>query len=432
MKFIKIESQGIIDPQAFVLIGASTKREDNTKIGFFGSGLKYSIAYLLRKQINFKVFAEYKEIKFEVEKTTFRDKEFGIICVDGIKTSLSTDMGIDWDPWFIIREIYCNAVDEGESKISIVDSDECTPIENKTVFYIEVNSDFQTVIDNWDSYISENRKDLFFYDNDFNKIFSGGKELTVYRKGIRCMNIPDVKCLFHYDMNWIVINESRIVKSEWDFKYALVKYLCECTDTKVINKILNNICDTYEATFYWDNWSYSMSNQWLECINKRTLVSYENGGFWKEEIEQSPSDYLLLPDKLVQGLKSRFGDDVRIIGDFDINNSGGGFKEIKSITPRQQSLLNDGYEFLKAAGYEIKYPVKIVDFVKKHRLGLALKETIYVSTKVFEMGRHEVVAVLIEEQEHLITNYADESREFQNHFIKKFINALEEKTGKYL
>ena len=58
-KFIKIESKGNIDPQAFVLLGASTKRDDESKIGFFGSGLKYSIAYLLRNNIEFKVFSEY-------------------------------------------------------------------------------------------------------------------------------------------------------------------------------------------------------------------------------------------------------------------------------------------------------------------------------------------------------------------------------------
>ena len=51
MKIIKITSKGEIDERAFSLLGASSKRDDNTKIGMFGSGLKYSLAYLLRKEI---------------------------------------------------------------------------------------------------------------------------------------------------------------------------------------------------------------------------------------------------------------------------------------------------------------------------------------------------------------------------------------------
>src|ERR1700733_10667999 len=96
-KWIKIVSQGIIDPKAFHFIDASTKRDDKTKIGFFGSGLKYSLAYLLRNKINFRVFSDFKEFSFTTEATPFRgDKWFDVICIDGIPTSLTTEMGIDW------------------------------------------------------------------------------------------------------------------------------------------------------------------------------------------------------------------------------------------------------------------------------------------------------------------------------------------------
>jgi hypothetical protein len=208
--------------------------------------------------------------------------------------------------------------------------------------------------------------------------------------------------------------------------------LQKCTDKKVINRILDKICDSHESYWYWDMTTHNYSDQWLSCIDNRILVAQENGGFWKEEIECNPSEYLILPDNMVRGLSERFGDSVRVIGNYDAFKNGKGFKEIKQLTQRQQLMLNDANAFLKAAEYEIKYPIKVVDFEKKNRLGLALKETIYISTKAFEMGRHEVVAVLIEEQEHLVTNFADETREFQNHFIKKFINLLEEKTNNYL
>lgn len=55
-KFLEIKSKGKIDVQAFSLIGASSKRNDNSKIGMYGSGNKYAISTLLRKEIENAVF----------------------------------------------------------------------------------------------------------------------------------------------------------------------------------------------------------------------------------------------------------------------------------------------------------------------------------------------------------------------------------------
>ena len=48
MNYLKIRSKGKIDIEALSLLGASSKRGDETKIGQFGSGNKFAIAYLLR------------------------------------------------------------------------------------------------------------------------------------------------------------------------------------------------------------------------------------------------------------------------------------------------------------------------------------------------------------------------------------------------
>jgi len=61
---IKIVNKGEIPINSFVLMGATTKRDDSTKIGHFGSGLKYAIAVLMREKIPFRVFSGEKEVKF--------------------------------------------------------------------------------------------------------------------------------------------------------------------------------------------------------------------------------------------------------------------------------------------------------------------------------------------------------------------------------
>ena len=434
-KFIKIESKGLIDPQAFALLGASTKRDDQSKIGFFGSGLKYSIAYLLRNNIKFKVFSEYKIINFTTKKTDFRDKSFSIIVVDGKETSMTTDMGIDWESWFIIREIFCNAVDEGDAKISILsqkvsDLDVCVPVEDKTVFYIEVTPEFKNVIDNWNLYFSENRPDLISYSDNM-QFYSGGEELIVYRKGVRCSHEKKTTCIFNYDLDWVDINESRVIKSDFDFKWRLGKELKKLQDEKVITKILKDIVGSWETQLFWDSNFSEYSNVWLSCIDKRILVPQENSGFWADEINLSPSNYLILPLKMVNGLKHRFGNDIRIIGE---NGAGtdAGMKIINQLSPKQNALLKDSIEFLIAGNYLVEYEILIVRFAVPDKLGLAKDNKIYLSEKLFDRGKKEVVATIIEENEHLITGYCDESRAFQNHFIMKYISEMENRIQKYL
>lgn len=432
-QFIKIESKGIIDPQAFVLIGASTKRGDETKIGYFGSGLKYSIAYLLRNKIPFRVFAEYNEIKFSLEPTNFREKNFDVILINGQKSSMTTEMGGDsWDSFSVVREIYCNAIDEGESKITLVKENKCVPVENKTVFYIEVNPDFKNIIDNWKYYFSEERTDELYYDKQGNKLYSGGDKLIVYRKGVRCLFGEKENCLFNYDLDWVKINESRVIKDEWGFKWELRIFLQQLADRRIIAQILNGINSCWERHFDWNYTPENFTDVWAEVIGQKVLVPEESAGFWHEIIVENPNDYVMLPNVLVKGLKKRFADKIRVIGDVGEGEETTNFKEVKGVTNRQTAMLNDCLEFLKAANYPVNYPIKIGEFSSQIRFGQAASGTILLSHRLFDKGKKEIVAVIIEENEHLITGFKDMTREFQSHFIRKYVSIMEELTNKYL
>ena len=431
-KYIKIESFGVIDVNAFVLIGASSKRADKSKIGFFGSGLKYSISFLLRNKIDFKVFADYNEIQFDTEPVLFRDIEFSTIKVNGQLTSMTTDMGIDWLHWFIIRELYCNAIDEGGHQITIVTEQDVKPLEGHTVFYIHVTPEFQSIVDKWDDYISMNRRDVL-YESKGDRIFTGGDRKIIYRKGVQCHLTPSSKSAYHYDMSWIEINESRTIKYEWQFNDKIVSYLKKCPDLYVVAGLLNLINETWEKELDWESSPQDFHQVWCDLLSEFTLVPIENGGFWSEIIAKQPEHYKVLPGRLCTGVKFAFPNEIRVIG----NVNGGEevkWRVIDELNKRQESLLKDCIEFLKLSDYLITHEITVVDFINKRRLGMAdLKnKKILLSVKLFDMGRKEIVSALIEENEHLITGFEDETREFQNHFIGKYITALEEKTGKYL
>ena len=434
MKIIKITSKGEIDERAFSLLGASSKRDDNTKIGMFGSGLKYSLAYLLRKNINFRVFSGYREVKFSTEQETFRDRSFNRIFVNGKETSMTTDMGMDWGHWHVVREIYCNALDEAESSICIEEFnsiDDVTPIEDFTSFYITVDEDFDAIINNWDEYFSENRKDIVYYDENFNKIFSGGEKVLIYRKGIRCHSNPQNKAMFHYDMSWVKINESRIIADDWDFRYKLVSFLKSLKDETVIHTILYNINQYWEKNLYWDNVTV-FEDAWKNVIGDKYLIPYESAGLWEEEIKELKGMHIIIPQAMIKSLKITFGDKIKVIGDNAVADSRGDKKVIQNLDKKQAYLLEETINFLKDASFNIKYPIKVVKFNNPDVLGQAEDDVIYLSEKLFNMGKRKIAAVIIEENEHNSTGYGDETRAFQTHFIDLYLGSLEDKLGKYL
>jgi len=429
MKQIKISNNGEIDINAFRLIGASSKRNDLTKIGYFGSGLKYAIAYLLRNNISFKCFSGINEIVFSTKSKNFRDQKIDVISINEIETSMTTGMGIDWSSFGMIREIYCNSIDEGNEVIETVEETEIAPEKDKTIFFIQSNEKIEKIMSNWSDYFSNDRQDLIYYDEDGNKLYTGGINKLIYRKGIQCSYFPSLKSLFHYDMKWIEINESRTIKNEFDFQWNLKIWFQKIKDKKIINKILNNILNSWEAKLDWESSTHNFSNDWLSCINNRYLVKENTAGYFESELKMF--SHIILPDQLVNGLKERFEDKVKVMGEWENGNYK---KGINKIIPndKHKFLLKEVLHFFNEVNYKIDYEIQICSFDNQEILGQATDNTIFISEKIFDLGRKQIAKTIIEENEHLKTGFADETRQFQNHFIKLYLTQLEERYSYFL
>ncbi len=159
-RYILIQNDGEIETNSFELIGASTKRGETGKIGFFGSGLKYSIAYMMRNKIDFKVFSGEQELKFTTIPESLKDQSFDRICINWKPTSYTVTMGPTWkEDWFVLREVYCNAIDEGTCQL-IKETEIVQPSSGKTRIYIELTDELRKVSTSWDNYFSDERTPL--------------------------------------------------------------------------------------------------------------------------------------------------------------------------------------------------------------------------------------------------------------------------------
>ena len=425
--WLKISNQGLIDPNALILMGASSKRDDSTKIGFFGTGIKYALAVLLRNNIEVRIYNGIKEIDITTKTVSFRDKEYQQVFIDGRETSITTDIGPDWKIWYAIREIYCNALDEGGMDIAQVSNIASHLNESETTIFIDVTEDIQDILRNWDLYFSNIREVL--YESKHGKIFQGDGTTRIYRKGILVHENKDRKALFHYDFLEIDINESRTIRWTSDIRCMLSQMIPECNNIDIVRRFLDSfqIIDRSNTLLEHElYWNYSVfSPIFHDLLKTLQLVPSESTGFYQEEIKKHPS--ICLPYEFIEQLRKNFPT-LKIVG---ITSKGIQYKILEK-TEKQRLMIVDSIKFLELGGYTIDYPVEVVDLQNKDILGTIGDGSLLIAKETFDKGKKFVIETLFEEWVHQKYGYHDCCRDMQNYLFNQLMTLLEEKTKIYL
>jgi hypothetical protein len=430
MKYLKISNSTEIEANAFMLVGACTKRDDNTKIGYFGSGLKYAMAVLLREGTKINIYSGVNKIELNTTVETLRGQNFDVITIDGKKTNLTTDMGIKWKLWQAVREIYCNALDEDGFNSEIVE--QIKPVENETAFYLTItgNEQLEAIMANWDRYFANNR--IIHAACSHGKVmFPKESTVSVYRKGVRCYE-QKRPSLFDYDLDNIEITESRLIEYEFLLFADLGKIWRECATGTMIKKLLALTKDgNIENYIEYDiDWSYgnSFNPAWLEILKDVIVIPYEYAGHYRDVL--SKQDAVILPHKLLRKLIDYFGAEINCPAtSFDRY----GKYCVTEPSNRDAFLLKESLKFFEEVGLSIDHPIEIAIFQDKRILGTVSKDKkIVLSTKVMELGKKKIVSTIMEECFHLESAMSDETREFQNYLINQMVTLLENTNGVFL
>ena len=80
--YVCFVNRGTIDPRSITTFGVNSK-EGGNPIGFFGTGLKYAIAVLLRLGHEVTLYSDAKKYVFGVEETKIRNDQFRIVTMNG-------------------------------------------------------------------------------------------------------------------------------------------------------------------------------------------------------------------------------------------------------------------------------------------------------------------------------------------------------------
>lgn len=420
MKYIKIQNNGLLDIRLVSLMGGTTKENQSNKIGHFGTGLKYVLAYMVRNNLSLKIFIGKDEVSIEKQYENISGTDFSILYINGQRSSITDKMGRDWKPWMILRECWSNAIDEGGHSRTITDS--IIGEEGKTTFYFEMDMQFHNVWNNWNKYFIDEFEPLYSCD-DF-AIYPATEKLRIYKQGVLVYEIEsDQKSIFSYDYKHSDLNELR----ELQTSVSSIVYRCivHLQDTKMITYFLENCNEeVYEATMDWD-WAFlgSFNQVWKDTIGNAKIIHQEAvDKIAARGLEIDTAGTIVVAKKIFKLLTKTFEG----IGALRVANKVHEFYEI--YDEKLDFYVKQAITILEQCGYYMHPELKYVfgDFGDKTimaQVNFDSKEVL-ISVKCLNDSMFDMVTTLIEENEHFNTGLSDKTREFQQHFINLYTKTL--------
>jgi hypothetical protein len=375
---------------------------------------------MMRSKIDFHIFSGMNKLEFTVKEERLKEQVFERICINGVPTSYTTTMGPTWkEDWYVLREIYCNALDEGNCTL-IKDTEIVAASEGKTRIYIEVTENLKYVSDNWDNYFAD---ESVYHRTDG----------VLYRKGIRVY--ASKRYLFDYGVSAVNINEDRTAKNPTGLHYGIYHLLSSFANEGYVKSVLRTSQDDEMKEEYLaiscGETTYEWSKDWIEFSQNNLLAMKESCGRYSEEISMSKKECFLLPYCFAKEMKKHLPE-VFILGMSGYVD--GVLSHEVVVTPKMNFLLKEVVASLKEMNYDVPFDISIVDFEEEHVLGRAhIKDKkILLSQKVFDMGRREIAMTLMEEVEHIRSGEGDETRAFQTHIFSQWLKTMEDNNGLFL
>ena len=215
---ITLQNNGLLELDLIKTMGVNVKEGDS--IGFFGTGLKYAIAVLLREDVKFSLFIGENEFIFHTEVKRIRGKDFNLCYMtgpsDSIQLAFTTELGKTWKVWQAYRELHSNCLDEN----GVISKEHLPPTSETTTFYIE-DLDFTGVF-------LEPEKTKLFYENEDIQIFEGESSLLYYN-GIRAKDIRKSKYTYNLTKP-CTLTEDRLICYDSEIKECINKAVVEMAE----------------------------------------------------------------------------------------------------------------------------------------------------------------------------------------------------------
>lgn len=377
---IYFANPGVIDLNVIRLMGVSVK-ENDTPIGYFGTGLKFALATLLRTGHEITIKAGKKEYDVTTKTQKIRGEEFDCVYLGKTKLGFTTKLGRNWEAWQAFRELHSNALDEGGTS-----SDK----KQKADTVIKVTGDgieeaFQ------------NRHEIFLQTDPICsaagvEVHPGGGQYVFYR-GVRAGVLPS-KSQFTYNViKAMALSEDRNFKSLWDVEYSIETALPAMKDTSFISALLEGE----------DTWDHSLSFEYCAAPSKEFI-----------EVAASRRSDHHLPDA-AKAILARHAQDVESYPKC----------ETKAC---EEYLIGDAIRLLRKIDCDLtRDELTVTETLGAGVYGLYHKsrDEIFIARQTLDNGLNFVAATLYEEWLHKRHRLEDKTRALQQFLFDRLISTAQ-------
>jgi hypothetical protein len=378
MKYIHFENKGVLDEVFIKSFGVSVK-DNSDCIGYFGTGLKYALAILMREGLFVSIYSNNKHYKIGKESVTLSGKTFEFVTLNGERLPFTTELGKNWDLWQAYRELYSNAIDESGD----VHESSSLPADthNKTIIVV-AGSKLNSI---------HNKREAIFVDRG-EEILKHGN--SFYSKGVKVWDYEGCPSIYSYNDKYGECNltEDRQIKYNHEVHRICSNVVVQLSDRDIIRNIIYANRNTWESVIDYDYCTVEPSEEFLEVglLDKDKIENKYLKRYLERHLPKTPLlDVVLSKDS--------------------------------------QDLLEIAINNVTMAGYFIKdYPIRVVEKLEGNALGQALDKTIFISMRCFLEGGLEMLkATLIEEYAHLKYGYRDCNRDMQNWLFSEVVRLLD-------
>jgi hypothetical protein len=382
---IHFTNPGEIDIRAVTIMGVNVK-ESPSSIGFFGTGLKYALATLLRENQEITIYSGLNKYTFHSVQEEIRGKTFNIIHIsenhgDPRPLGFTTELGKNWTLQHAYRELYSNMMDEGGEFDT-----KAWPTRNRTIITVHGTAFLKTHNHRKEFLLPPTSKPLYILGDIEVHL---GRTNKVFYKGIAAGEFHR-QTLYTYNITSTQkLTEDRTLSELWYFEYKLAGAYSICKDPSLISTVLSPGEDSYEHQLNFSN----------------STLSAE---FLAEVMEEMKTNSI----KLNPTIRAKFFS--------QLPNVTVEYKDVK-LCASDAKALETAVSWLEALGFHIsKFPIRVVESLGINILGLARAGVIYLDPRVFALG--QLRETLLEEYTHLAFDVNDETLQMQNVLFNEIIS----------
>lgn len=395
---IIFQNPGLIDVDAITTMGVSVKEGDGA-IGYFGTGLKFAIATILRHDCAITIYRGDEALEFTKESTTIRGENFDMVCMNGVRLGFTTLLGRKWEPWMAFRELASNCQDE-DGRYGLPCQHHQAPESQTREGFTTIVISGEAIMDVWPDRTTIMLEGEPILSNDLMEIREGPSRYVYYR-GVRIATPPRPTALTYNMLGKIELTEDRTAKSWYALEMQIERGIGALDDQHMLRRILT--CGELYQEHHMNVPAYGQPAEAFREVARELALGTAT------EKNANPA--------AVQAARATAVDDMKV----------GDSAELSVV---QTQMIDKAKAMLMAAGFDIgELPVLICDTLGAGIHGMAKDGRIFLSLLAFSKGTREVAATLLEEYGHLKSGEADCTRGFQNWLFDQILSQAEQIAG---